>query len=73
MESTYLCVILHVKHRKIPIFSDYFLNLLGIQLWVKSNMANMFGDVTGFQQGYHPRSIINPVTLSESAVCSEFN
>ena len=54
MESTYLCVILHVKHRKIPIFSDYFLNLPGIQLWVKSNMANMFGDVTGFQQGHHP-------------------
>ena len=43
-QNTYLCVILHVKHKQLPIFSV-------LTFWVKSEMvvkiANMFDDITG--------------------------
>ena len=49
--SAYLCVILHVKHKKYhlsrfwPGFYFFF---------VKSKMATIVGDVTGLQQRHHP-------------------
>ena len=55
MQSTYLCVILHVKHRKRLVFSGrFFLIYLISNSGYNPYMANMFGDVTGFQQGHHP-------------------
>ena len=50
MQSAYLCVIFHVKHKKLPFLAvlTYFLFL------VKYKMAAIVGDVTGPQQGHHP-------------------
>ena len=41
-QSTYLCVILHVKHKKLPILAVFF--------FLISKMSTMFGDVTGLQK-----------------------
>ena len=50
MQSAYLCVIFHVKHKKLPFLAvlTYFLFL------VKYKMATIVGDVTGLQQRHHP-------------------
>ena len=48
-QSTYLCVILHVKHKSY----QFFLFLGDFYFWVKSKMATIFGDVKGLQQHHH--------------------
>ena len=50
MQSAYLCVIFHVKHKKLPFLAvlTYFLFL------VKYKMATIVGDVTVPQQRHHP-------------------
>ena len=54
MQNAYSCVILHVKHKKLP-----FVAILTWFLWflVKSKMANKMatfvGDLTGLQQGHY--------------------
>ena len=52
-QSTYLCVILHVKHKNY----EFFLLLRDFHFWIKSKMAakmaTIFGDVTGLQQHHH--------------------
>ena len=55
MQSAYLCVIFHVKHKKLPflaIFLTWFLTLGKIQDGGK--MATIVGDVTGLQQRHYP-------------------
>ena len=47
---TYLCVILHVKHKKNY---QFWAVLPDFQFLVKSKMAIMFGDVTFLQQRHH--------------------
>ena len=46
MQSAYLCVILYVKHQKLPLLRvlTWFLEFL-----VKSKMEDIVGDVTGLQ------------------------
>ena len=51
MQSAYLCVIFHVKHKKITISRGF--NLISNSL-VKFKMATFFGDVIGLQQRHHP-------------------
>ena len=51
MQSAYLCVIFHVKHKKITISRGF--NLISNSL-VKFKMATIFGDVIGLQQRHHP-------------------
>ena len=51
MQSAYLCVIFHVKHKKITISRGF--NLISNSL-VKLKMATFFGDVIGLQQRHHP-------------------
>ena len=51
MQSAYLCVIFHVKHKKITISRGF--NLVSNSL-VKFKMATFFGDVIGLQQRRHP-------------------
>ena len=50
MQSAYLCVIFHVKNKKLPFLAvvTWFL-ILG-----KTKMATIVGDVTGLQQRHHP-------------------
>ena len=43
-QSTYLCVILHAKHKKLPILAVFFFFSL------ISKMSTMFSDVTGLQK-----------------------
>ena len=42
-QSTYLFVILHAKHKKLPILAVFFFPLI-------SKMSTMFSDVTGLQK-----------------------
>ena len=50
MQSAYLCVIFHVKHKKLTFVAvvTWFLILGKIQ------DATIIGDVTGLQQPQHP-------------------
>ena len=48
---TCLCVILHVKHKKIT--TEFWTFLRDFYSLVKSKMAIMFGDVTFLQQRRH--------------------
>ena len=54
MQSAYLCVIYHVKHKKSHHFSRFKPDF---QFLVKSKMAaamaTIVGDVTGLQQRHH--------------------
>ena len=50
MQSAYLCVIYHVKHKRITISSRF---KPGFKFLVKSKMATIVGDVTGLQQRHH--------------------
>ena len=45
MQSAYLCLSFHVKHKKITIPSCFNL--------ISAEMATIVGDVTGLQQLYH--------------------
>ena len=48
MQSDYLCIILHVKHKKIvfiAVLPDFY-------FLVNFKMATIFGEVTGLQQHY---------------------
>ena len=51
MQSAYSCVILHVKHKKLP--------FIAILTWflAKTKMATIFGDVTVLQQHHPPWNI----------------
>ena len=51
MQSAYLCVVFHVKHKKITISRGF--NLISNSL-VKFKIATFFGDVIGLQQRHHP-------------------
>ena len=44
-QSTYLRVILHAKHKKLPVLAVFFFFFFLI-----SKMSTMFGDVTGLQK-----------------------
>ena len=61
MQSAYLCVIFHVKHKEN--FSRFKLDF---QFFLKSKMvakmAFTFGDVTGLQQHHHSKNIPHLVT-----------
>ena len=52
---TCLCVILHVKHKKIT--TEFWTFLRDFYSLVKSKMAIMFGDVTFLQQRHHRQNI----------------
>ena len=47
-QSTYLCVTLHAKHKKVPILAVFFF------FFLISKMSAMFGVVTGLQKLDHP-------------------
>ena len=51
MQTAYSCVILHVKHKKLP--------FIAILTWflAKTKMATIFGDVTVLQQHHPPWNI----------------
>ena len=51
MQSAFLCVIFHVKRKKIP--SSCGFNLI-LKFLVIFKMATIVGDVTGLQQRHHP-------------------
>ena len=51
-QSTYLCVILHVKHKKLPILSVFKRFLVLGKSNMAAQMATIFGDVIGLQQHY---------------------
>ena len=51
MQSAYLCVIFHVKHKKLPVSRGF--NLIS-NSFVKSKMATIVGGVTGLQKRHHP-------------------
>ena len=55
MQSAYLCVIFHVKHKKITMSRGF---LPDFYFLVKSKMvakmATTVGDITGHLQGHHP-------------------
>ena len=51
MQSAYLCVIFHIKHKKNHHFSRVLTNF---KFLVKSKVVTIFSDVTGLQQRHHP-------------------
>ena len=52
MQSAYLCVIFHVKHKKITISRGF--NLI-FNSWYNPRWRLIVGDVTGLQQRHHPK------------------
>ena len=44
MQSAYLCVIFHVKHKKLPF----------LMVMMAAKIATIVGNVTGLQQRHHP-------------------
>ena len=54
MQSNYLCVILHVAHKKILILTVLTWFLILYKYKMAAKMATMFGHLTDLQQHHHP-------------------
>ena len=68
MQSAYLCVIFHVKRKKIP--SSCGFNLI-LKFLVIFKMATIVGDVTGLQQRHHPQNIPHLVLKEDQRLSTE--
>ena len=54
MESAYLCVIFHLKYKKLPFLVVLTWFLILVKSKMAAKMATSFGDGTGLQQRHHP-------------------